>query len=116
MFVFAAQLSTQFPSAMPAAAESLSPERQLEALREENRRLRADQARAQAPGQSDDRGQQARFRTVFDNSLFGQQIITSDLVIRQVNRAMLAMLEYDRPEEVVGHQMLAFVHPDHRDD
>ena len=47
---------------MPAAAESLSPERQLEALREENRRLRADQVRAQAPpGQSDDQGQQARF-------------------------------------------------------
>jgi len=102
---------------MPAAAESLSPERQLEALREENRRLRADQVRAQAPpGQSDDQGQQARFRTVFDNSPFGQQIITSDLVIRQVNRAVLAMLEYDRPEDVVGHRMLEFAHPDHRDD
>ena len=45
----------------------------MEALREENRRLRADQVRAQAPpGQSDDQGQQAQFRTVFDNSPFGQ--------------------------------------------
>ena len=91
---------------------------EVRSLRAELELLRADRidkGMHQAPA---DRYQESqdRFRTVFDNSPFGQQIITSDLVIRQVNGAVLEMLEYDRPEDVVGHQMLEFVHPDHRDD
>jgi len=59
---------------------------------------------------------QVRFRTVFDNSPFGQKIIASDLIIRQVNPAVLAMLGYADVEDVVGHQILEFAHPDHRAD
>ncbi|KAA9327715.1 PAS domain S-box protein [Hymenobacter busanensis] len=59
---------------------------------------------------------QARFRTVFENSPLGQKIITPDLTIRQVNQAVLAMLGFTRPEELVGHKIIDFAHPDHRAD
>jgi two-component system sensor histidine kinase VicK len=59
---------------------------------------------------------QARFRTVFENSPLGQKIITPDLTIRQVNRAVLAMLDFTRPEELVGRKIIEFAHPDHRAD
>jgi two-component system sensor histidine kinase VicK len=59
---------------------------------------------------------QVRFRTVFENSPFGQKIIDSDLVIRQVNPAVLAMLGCARPDEVVGHRIQEFAHPDYQED
>lgn len=59
---------------------------------------------------------QARFRTVFENAPLGQKIITSDLTIRQVNEATLKMLGYTKPEELVGHKIMEFAHPDHRAD
>jgi two-component system sensor histidine kinase VicK len=54
---------------------------------------------------------QDRFRTVFENSPLGQKIIDSDLVIRQANSAVLAMLGLTHPDELVGHQILEFTHP-----
>jgi two-component system sensor histidine kinase VicK len=91
---------------------------QNEALREEIRQLRASQATAEAQqARSEDHEQaQTRFRTVFENSPFGQKIITPDLIIRQANRAVLEMLDCARLEDVVGHQIMEFAHPDHRDD
>jgi two-component system sensor histidine kinase VicK len=98
--------------------KNLSLEAQNEALCEEIRQLRASQAEAQArQTRSDDQEQaHARFRTVFENSPFGQKIITPDLIIRQANRAVLEMLDCTSPEQVVGHQIMEFAHPDHRDD
>jgi two-component system sensor histidine kinase VicK len=59
---------------------------------------------------------QARFRAVFENSPLGQKIITSDLTIRQVNPATLQMLGFAQAEQLVGHKILEFAHPDHRAD
>ena len=79
---------------------------QVAALREEVRLLRAA---------ADADEQQARFRAVFENSPFGQKIISPDLTIRQVNRAALALLDCTE-EELVGHKIQEFAHPAHRDD
>jgi len=59
---------------------------------------------------------QARFRTVFENSPLGQKIITPDLTIRQVNQAVVTMLGYPRPEDIIGRKILEFTHPEHRAD
>ena len=71
-----------------------------------------------APGQPLDRYEQsqARFRTVFENAPLGQKIITPDLTIRQVNQAVVEMLGFTRPDELVGHKIIEFAHPDHRAD
>lgn len=66
--------------------QKLSLEAQNVALRAEVQQLRAQQAAAQA--HSNDRElRQARFQAVFENSPFGQKIITPDLRIRQANQA-----------------------------
>jgi PAS domain-containing protein len=49
---------------------------------------------------------QQRFRTVFENSPLGQKVITPDLTIRQVNRAVLDMLDFTRPVELVGRKII----------
>lgn len=100
------------------AEPNLSLEAQLAALQQEVRQLRADRVLAQAQqAYSDEQEQQqARFRTIFDNSPFGQKIITSDLIIQQANRAVLEMLGCQCLEDVVGHEILEFAHPDHRAD
>jgi two-component system sensor histidine kinase VicK len=59
---------------------------------------------------------QDRFRTVFENSPLGQKIIDPDLVIRQANPAVIAMLGLMHPDELVGHHILEFVHPHYRAD
>ncbi|UOQ69363.1 PAS domain-containing sensor histidine kinase [Hymenobacter volaticus] len=98
--------------------EPLSLEAQLAALQEENRQLRAGQLVAQVvqAAADDEEQRQARFRTVFENSPFGQKIITSDLLIRQANQAVVKMLGCGRLEDVVGHRILEFAHPDFADD
>lgn len=95
--------------------QKLSLEAQNVALRAEVQQLRAQQAAAQA--HSNDRElRQARFQAVFENSPFGQKIITPDLRIRQTNQAMLQLLGCASLEDIVGHQILEFAHPDYRDD
>ncbi|UOG73325.1 PAS domain-containing sensor histidine kinase [Hymenobacter tibetensis] len=103
---------------VPHQPEPLSLEAQLAALQEENRQLRADQVMAQAEqaAADDEKQRQDRFRTIFENSPFGQKIITSDLLIRQANQAVVDMLGCARLEDVVGHRILEFAHPDHRAD
>ncbi|QKG53435.1 PAS domain-containing sensor histidine kinase [Hymenobacter sp. BRD67] len=100
--------------AMPLSPLSL--EQQNAALREEIRQLRAGQLVAQQASSGEEELRQARFQTIFDNSPFGQKIITSDLIIRQANRAVLEMLGCVSLHDVVGHQIMEFAHPDHRDD
>jgi two-component system sensor histidine kinase VicK len=56
---------------------------------------------------------QTRFRTVFEHSPLGQKIIDSDLTIRQVNPAVVAMLGFTHTAELVGRKILDFAHPDH---
>ena len=59
---------------------------------------------------------QARFRTVFENAPLGQKIIAPDLTIRQVNQAVVDMLGRKSPDELIGHRILEFAHPDHQAD
>ncbi|RPD44166.1 PAS domain-containing sensor histidine kinase [Hymenobacter sediminis] len=98
--------------------KSPSLETQNAALREENQALRAERTVAQVQQAASDQReqQQARFHTIFENAPFGQIIITPDLIIRQANPAVLALLGAARLEQVVGHQILAFAHPDHQAD
>jgi two-component system sensor histidine kinase VicK len=55
---------------------------------------------------------QQRFRTIFEQSTFGNKIISSDLNITQVNKALETMLGYSK-EELVGTKILAYSHPDY---
>ena len=59
---------------------------------------------------------QVRFRTVFENSPLGHKIIGADLVIRQANPALVAMLGCESAAEVVGRRILDFADPAHRQD
>ncbi|GGG61728.1 PAS domain S-box protein [Hymenobacter glacieicola] len=103
---------------MTPSAEQLSLETEIRSLRAELEWLRAERIEKAAHQALADRyhESQVRFRTVFDNSPFGQKIISQDLVIRQVNPAVLTMLGCASPEDVVGHQILEFAHPDYHDD
>jgi two-component system sensor histidine kinase VicK len=103
---------------MISPAEYSSLETELNALRAEVEWLRAERIDKAAHQQLTDRyaESQVRFRTVFDNSPFGQKIIASDLVIRQANPVVLQMLGCASLEDVVGHQILEFAHPDHQAD
>lgn len=103
---------------MMSSAEHLSLEMELRSVRAELELLRAERIDKTVHQALADRyhESQVRFRTVFDNSPFGQKIISQDLVIQQVNPALLAMLGCASPEDVVGHQIMEFAHPDHRAD
>jgi two-component system sensor histidine kinase VicK len=103
---------------MKTPAVPLTLEQENASLREENRQLRAGRVVARAhQAESDDREQEReRFRTVFENSPFGQKIITPDLVIHQANQAVVDMLGCARLEDVVGHQIREFAHPEYAHD
>jgi two-component system sensor histidine kinase VicK len=95
-----------------------SPQAENDALREEVRQLRDQLAAASGePAATAHYEQgQARFRTVFENSPLGQKIITPDLTIRQVNQAVVDMLGFTRPDELIGRKIMEFAHPDRRAD
>ena len=57
---------------------------------------------------------QARFRTVFENAPLGQKIIDPKLIIQQVNQAVVDMLGYNHPDELIGRTILEFAHPQFR--
>jgi two-component system sensor histidine kinase VicK len=103
---------------MAFSSEYSSLEIELKALRAEVEWLRAERVDKATHQQLTDRyaESQVRFRTVFDNSPFGQKIISSDLLIRQANPVVLQMLGCSSLEDVVGHQIQEFAHPDHRAD
>lgn len=54
-----------------------------------------------------------RFHAVFNHSPFGNKIIDAGLTIRQANPAALAMLGLTRLDELVGHKITEFSHPDY---
>jgi two-component system sensor histidine kinase VicK len=106
---------------MPAAPTTPAPhplEVENQALRDELQRLRTAQATLAAQQAKADKYEQSqvRFRTVFDRSPLGQKIIDADLIIRQANPAVIAMLGLSHAEELVGRPILDFTHPDHRAD
>jgi len=80
--------------------------------------MRATQAAQLARQTADNRYQQSqvRFRTVFEHSPLGNKIIDNELTIKQVNPAVVAMLGFARAEELVGHKIIEFAHPDYRAD
>jgi two-component system sensor histidine kinase VicK len=103
---------------MISPAEYSTLKMELNALRTELEWLRTERIDKTVNQELTDRyvESQDRFRTVFDNSPFGQKIISSDLLIRQANPAVLVMLGCANLEDIVGHQIQEFAHPDHRAD
>jgi PAS domain S-box-containing protein len=53
-----------------------------------------------------------RFETIFENSLLGNKIISSDLKIMQVNPALMRLLGYDTKENLIGTRILDYA-PQH---
>jgi two-component system sensor histidine kinase VicK len=104
---------SQAPDSSAAALQAEN-----DALREQVRQLsKSQRASAEQLAQEEAYAQsQARFRTVFENSPLGQKIITPDLTIRQVNQAVVTMLGYTRPEDLIGRKIMEFTHSDHRAD
>lgn len=59
---------------------------------------------------------QVRFRTVFEHSPLGHQIIAADLTICNANPATVAMFGFTDKTELVGHKIQEFTDPDHSND
>ncbi len=97
---------------------SRSASEELEALRLENQQLRSEKAALATQQAKVDKYEQSqvRFRTVFDHSPLGHKIIDNELLIRQANPAVLAMLGLATAEELIGRRIIEFSHPDYRDD
>jgi two-component system sensor histidine kinase VicK len=95
-----------------------SPQAEIDALRAQIQQLQADQqAMAERQALADAYGQsQVRFRTLFEHSPLGQKIISPDLLIRQANPALVAMLGLTHADQVEGRRILDFAHPHYRDD
>ncbi|KUG09020.1 PAS domain-containing sensor histidine kinase [Solirubrum puertoriconensis] len=107
---------------MPAASEhnpSLAAlQEEVLALRAKIEWLRAERTEMETVRALTERYQQSqvRFRTVFEHSPLGHKIIDADLIIRQANPALVAMLGLSGKSELVGRRILEFVHPHHRYD
>jgi two-component system sensor histidine kinase VicK len=99
-----------------SASSDASAQAENEALREEISQLHDQLAQVPEPQHDRYEQSQARFRTVFENAPLGQKIITPDLTIRQVNQAVVTMLGFTRPDELIGRKIIEFAHPDHRAD
>lgn len=94
---------------------------ELQELKAENTRLQKENellriSAVHSDEQDDYNESQVRFRTVFECSRLGNKIINSDLVILQINPAMLALLGYDRKEEIVGTEIMDYTPPEFQDD
>jgi len=53
---------------------------------------------------------QIRYRTVFEQSMLGNKIISSDLKILQVNQALVDLLGFTAKEDLLGREILDFAH------
>jgi PAS domain S-box-containing protein len=56
---------------------------------------------------------QERFRTIFENSRLAHKIISPELLILQVNMALVRLLGYDKKEEIIGAHILDYSPPEH---
>jgi PAS domain S-box-containing protein len=85
--------------------------KEIQDLKEEIEHLKADKKSLGFDNQQQTAYQQTqvRFRTVFENSRLGNKIITPDLKILQVNSALVAMLGYDRKEDIIGTFIMDYV-------
>jgi len=106
------------PCAVPSNHDPVSLKSEIRALRAEIKHLRRDRTAVADQQALADRYEQTqvRFRTVFDHSPLGHEIIDADLTIRQANPAVVAMLGFTHADELVGHKIIDFAHPDHRAD
>jgi two-component system sensor histidine kinase VicK len=97
---------------------SLALEIENQALRAELQRLRQERMSVEEHQALVDRYEktQVRFRTVFEHSPLGQKIIDADLIIRQANPAVVAMLGFTQTADLVGRKILEFAHPDYAAD
>jgi PAS domain S-box-containing protein len=102
-------------SALPSDPTHAALEAEIRALREENQALRevSREAGLLARDAARYHQSQVRFRTVFEHSPLGHKIIGPDLLIRQANPAVAAMLGLASPEELVGRPIRDFAHPAH---
>ena len=105
-------------SPIPPDPAHSSLEAELLALREENQALRdaSQAAGALARDAARYHQSQVRFRTVFEHSPMGHKIIGPDLLIRQANPAVAAMLGLASPEQLLGRPIRDFAYPGHVDD
>lgn len=93
-------------------------EAEIAALKKENQQLRSEEnsVRVTHEEQREYRESQIRFRTIFETSRLGNQIISSDLKILQVNSAMVTLLGYDTKEDIIGTRILDYTPLDHHQD
>jgi PAS domain S-box-containing protein len=79
-------------------------------LKLEIQELKVDQnsVRISHQEQADYQESQIRFRTIFETSKLGNKVISSDLKILQVNAAMIALLGYDKKDDLIGTRILDY--------
>jgi PAS domain S-box-containing protein len=91
--------------------------KQIEALTEENSRLKEEiqelksdrnLVRISHQEQMDYQESQIRFRTIFETSKLGNKIISSDLKILQINSALVALLGYNDKSDIIGTRILDY--------
>jgi PAS domain S-box-containing protein len=91
--------------------------KKIEALQKENDQLKIEiqelksdrnSVRISHQEQADYQESQVRFRTIFETSKLGNKVISSDLKIQQVNPAMVALLGYDKKEDIIGTRILDY--------
>jgi PAS domain S-box-containing protein len=90
----------------------------IEALKKENAILRSNKksVRITHEEEADYRESQVRFRTIFENSRLGNKIIGRDLKIIQLNASMVALLGYDKKEDIIGTPILNYSPPEFHED
>ncbi|MDT3402236.1 PAS domain-containing sensor histidine kinase [Mucilaginibacter terrae] len=104
-------------------------EERIRILEQQNRELLAENLRLKTSGRSENdsrdireaaveqvRQSNIRYQTIFENSLLGNKIISSDLKILQVNNTLVSMLGCKTKDELIGHHILEFSHPDYKAD
>lgn len=84
--------------------------KEIAALKAENQLLRISKSAEDNSSQELLKYQdsQTRFRTVFEYSRLGNKIISKDLIIRQVNPALVTLLGYRAKEELIGTRILDY--------
>jgi PAS domain S-box-containing protein len=86
-------------------------------LEEDNNSLKSNSTASKASQKEKDRllqdyeNSQVRFKTVFEQSAFGNKFINSNLEIIRVNKALVKLLGYSK-KELLGSRIIDIAHPD----